>query len=150
MKKIHLHFAAISIAMAAFLSALFGVDTDTPPLSTDNESKVNRVSMRSMVQVLADPEKFSQQRIKLKGFVVCSADAKVLFLSRESATASIGKNGLWLDVSRLPAETYDQLMAIGIGGKFAVLSGTLRANALGPNDMYSGELVVDTVIAIQD
>jgi len=93
----------------------------------------------SMVQLLANPDKFDGKRIRVIGFLRLEFEGKALFLHKEDFRESIFKNAVWVDV-------LGNALQMKQSGHYVVAEGTFDAKDHGHLDAFSGCIKKVTVL----
>ena len=101
----------------------------------------------SLVQVLATPERYHGQRVRVEGFLHCEFEDSALYLSKSDGDYLIGRNAIWVSYS---AETQKSLhrgseklpvnVRCDANRKYVLLEGRFNPNGHGHMDCCSGEL----------
>jgi hypothetical protein len=97
-------------------------------------ARVQRIEDRSIIELIANPEKFDGREIQVVGYVQLLIEGTAVYLSETDARHGIMKNGLWLDVP--PAGS-----PFGAcHGKYSCVRGTFSAADHGHMAAFSGAL----------
>lgn len=90
----------------------------------------------SVIQLIAQPEKFDGKRVRFIGFLRLEFEGDAIYLHREDFEQGISRNGLWINV---PSEmTKPQRDAVNM--RYVICVGIFRAGAHGHMGMFSGEI----------
>ncbi len=84
----------------------------------------------SMVQLLANPERYDGRVVRILGFVRIEFEGNAIYLHKEDFDHGIAKNGFWLAGPRPQ----------GVSDTYAVLEGTFRADRAGHLGAFSGSI----------
>ncbi len=116
--------------MLKILLALFAAVT---LLSTSARSaEVRKVSM---IQLIANPEKYEGARVRIKAFLNLEFEGNALYLHREDFEKSIAENAIWIEL------TDKQLLAsTRLSGGYTLVEGTFSAKERGHFGMFSGSI----------
>lgn len=106
------------------LSSLLSV-----PLNADEPTDV------TLVQLIANPEKFDGKTIRVIGFLRLEFEGDVLYLHREDYENAILGDGIWVDTT---AQMTKQKKALNM--HYVLLEGTFSANDRGHMGMWSGTI----------
>jgi hypothetical protein len=87
----------------------------------------------SLIQLIAQPEKFAEQRVQVIGLCALKFEGKAIWISRDDLRYSITKNAVWLDIP-LNEESckFDQ--------KYVFVEGRFTAKNRGHLGLYSGTI----------
>ena len=107
-----------------------------PKTNPDYESVQNtETTYVSMIQLLANPEKYHNKKIFVKGFVHLQFESNGVYLHEEDFRKRLSKNAVWLVVNNDDAKenpvTIDQYWTI---------EGTFDATQKGHGGIYSGTI----------
>jgi len=91
----------------------------------------------SLIQLIANPDKFHEKRVLVKGYVLLDFENRVLYLHEVDALNTITRNGVWLDLdSGSPVlARRDQFHR-----RYALVEGTFNARGHGHFDLFAGEI----------
>ena len=53
----------------------------------------------SLIEVIANPQRFNGQYMRVEGYIHCKFEDYVLYLSKDDGDFLIGKNGVWIEFS---------------------------------------------------
>ena len=107
---------------------LFGILLAAP-------SKAEEPTNVTLVQLIANPEKFDGKLIRVIGFLRLEFEGNVLYLHREDYENSILGNGIWIDVTpQIEKETKT------INMHYVIMEGIFSAKEHGHMGMWSGVL----------
>jgi hypothetical protein len=90
----------------------------------------------SMVQLLADPQKYHGKQVQVIGFAHFEFEGNAIYLSKEDHDYGITKNGLWLAV----AGSKDGGELRDLNNSYVVVEGTINAEMKGHMGMWSGSI----------
>ncbi len=90
----------------------------------------------SIVQLIAEPQKYNGKRVRLVGFVRIEFEGNAIYLHREDFQFGITKNGLWVDIPR--DMTKQQQEAVNM--HYVICAGVFQASNHGHMGMYSGAI----------
>jgi hypothetical protein len=89
----------------------------------------------SVIQLIANPEKYDQKQVAVIGFMRLEPEGDALYLSREDFMHGITANAIWIDV------TPDiQKNAQILNNNYVALLGVFDASGHGHAGMFSGRL----------
>ena len=107
---------------------LFGILLAAP-------SKAEEPTNVTLVQLIANPEKFDGKLIRVIGFLRLEFEGNVLYLHREDYENSILGNGIWVEVTpQIEKETKT------INMHYVIMEGIFSAKEHGHMGMWSGAL----------
>ena len=89
----------------------------------------------TLVQLIANPEKFDGKLIRVIGFLEIEFEGNVLYLHREDYENALLGNGIWVDVT--PEMTKNSK---SLSKNYVLLEGVFSARERGHLDMWSGSL----------
>jgi len=89
----------------------------------------------SLLQLIANPEKFDGKPIRVIGFLRLEFEGNTLYLHREDYENAISGNGIWVDVSTEMAKQEDSLNM-----HYVLLQGIFSANDRGHMSLWSGSI----------
>ena len=90
----------------------------------------------SLIQLIAQPEKFEGKRVRFIGFLRLEFEGNAIYLHREDFDHGISKNGLWINV---PSDmTKNQHLEVNM--RYVICVGVFRAGGRGHMGMNSGEI----------
>jgi hypothetical protein len=89
----------------------------------------------TLVQLIANPEKFDGQLIRVIGFLEIEFEGDVLYLHREDYENAILADGIWVDVT--PEMTKNSK---SLSKNYVLLEGVFSARERGHLGMWSGSL----------
>lgn len=87
----------------------------------------------SMVQLLANPERFEGKAVRLIGFCVWGFESQAIYFHTEDADVGNPANALWIESSPGPPPT-------NVHRKFVLVEGVFTAKNRGHIGAYSGTL----------
>ncbi len=89
----------------------------------------------TLVQLIANPEKFNGKRVRVIGFLRLEFEGDVLYLHREDYENAILGNGIWVDVT--PAITKQKA---SLNMNYVLLEGVFSSSDRGHMGMWSGTI----------
>ena len=89
----------------------------------------------TLVQLIANPEKFDGKLVRVIGFLRLEFEGDVLYLHREDYENAILGNGIWVEVNPLIAKKRADLNM-----SYVLLEGVFNSRERGHMGMWSGEL----------
>ena len=116
------------LAIALFFCILCGIT-----ISFINARKIDAGGIQdvSMIQLIANPEKFHQAPVRVIGFAIIEFEGTAIYLSREFAEHGLTKNAVWIDVQPLEQfEQYDK--------KYVLVEGVFDKDDRGHLNLFSG------------
>lgn len=94
----------------------------------------DRVRDVSLIELIAQPERFDGERIRFLGFFTPLFEGTAIYLHREDFDHGISRNAVWIDI---PADmTNQQFGEVGMG--YVICVGVFRAAHRGHMNMFSG------------
>ena len=90
----------------------------------------------SMVQLIANPEKYDGKRIQLIGFLRIEFEGTAVYLHREDYEQGIEKNALWINI---PAGM-SKVQSDAVNGQYVIFPGTFDAAHHGHMGAFGGEI----------
>jgi hypothetical protein len=90
----------------------------------------------SLIQLIAQPEKFDGRPVRLIGFLRIEFEGNAIYLHREDFDHGISKNGVWIDV---PADMSDRQKR-DVNMRYVICAGIFSANNHGHMGMFSGAI----------
>ena len=97
-----------------------------------------------MAALLADPARYEDSMVTVRGFLVEAGTVKMLFFNSESIKSNIGKNAVRLDVSEL-SEGEARRLEVTSSTPCCTLKGTVVADDGGVNGLGSCTLLVTQI-----
>ncbi len=119
------------------------------PLQRENESRDIRVrkypnveSIVSIVELLANPDKYDGKRVLVEGFFRNAFEDTGIYLNRESAEYGVSANAVWVDTSdtRIGDEKEAKLRDGMYDGKYVAIEAYYNKSELGHLSAFQGEL----------
>lgn len=89
----------------------------------------------SLVQLVANPEKYDGKRVAVIGFLKLQFEGNELFIHRDDWENGISKNGVWVDVNSAVSEHAEEL-----NEHYVLIVGTFSATNKGHMGMASGSI----------
>ena len=123
-----------SLIPCLFAGILF-LFCQNPALSDPKDSPSAEPQDVSMVQMIANPEKFDGHRVRIIGFVKLEFEGNAIYLHQEDFDHGMTRNGLWLNISediRTRSKEFD--------GHYCLIEGKFNAGAKGHLGMFSGSI----------
>ncbi len=114
----------LTASICILVAALFVV-----PVKAEQPTNV------TLVQLIANPEKFDGKLIRVIGFLEIEFEGNVLYLHREDYENAILGDGIWVDVT--PEMTKNSK---SLSKKYVLLEGIFSARERGHMDLWSGSL----------
>ena len=90
----------------------------------------------SIIQLIAQPEKFQGKRVRFIGFLRIEFEGTAIYLHREDFDHSIPLNALWVDI---PADMTKKQQA-EVDMRYVICVGVFRADIHGHMGMFGGEI----------
>ena len=90
----------------------------------------------TLVQLIANPEKFEGKLIRVIGFLRLEFEGNVLYLHREDYENAILGNGIWVDAT---TEMFKNSKALNM--KYVLLEGTFSLRNRGHMGLWSGAIM---------
>lgn len=94
----------------------------------------------SMIQLIANPEKYDGQYVRVMGFLRLEFEGNALYLHQEDYEESLSKNGVWVDVVETEANRKFNMKYVVIEGTFTSNQGHMWAWSGGIRDIKRMEL----------
>jgi hypothetical protein len=98
-------------------------------------SKADQPLDVSMIQLLANPEKFDGKHIRIIGFLRIEFEGNALYFHREDYQIGLLKNAIWVDVT---PEMEKQSSKLNM--QYVLLEGIFSASEKGHMDAFSGSI----------
>jgi len=92
----------------------------------------------SVIQLIATPQKYHRQQVRVVGFLHVNFEGNALYLSEGDGKHGITKNALWLE--------FDEDCYRELHNKYVFLEGVFDAQHHGHLKLYSGKLQVERII----
>jgi len=90
----------------------------------------------SIIQLIAQPEKYDGKRVRFIGFLRLEFEGNAIYLHREDFERAISSNGLWVNVSKdMTKHQQDEANM-----HYVICVGVLRAKRHGHMGMFSAEI----------
>jgi len=96
---------------------------------------IKEVKNISMIELIANPEKFNGKHVRLIGYSLIKFEVHGVFVSENDAKHSIMKNGLWIVFANIELNKYKKL-----NEKYILIEGIFDSHKKGHFGMYSGEI----------
>jgi hypothetical protein len=100
---------------------------------TANPASADNVSI---VQLIANPERYDGKRIQLIGFVRIEFEGTAVYLHREDYERGIEKNALWINIPTGMSKAQSD----AVNGQYVICLGTFDAAHHGHMGLFSGEI----------
>ena len=122
---------------------------EPPSWQRENESREIRVrkypnveSIVSIVELLANPDKYDGKRVLVEGFFRNAFEDTAIYLNRESAEYGISANAVWVDTSAMrTSDGKETKLRDGLyDGKYVAIEAYYDKSELGHLSAYQGEL----------
>lgn len=98
-------------------------------------SDSRRIRVVSLVQLVADPESFRGQLVRVKGFGVIEFEYMALMLSEDDANYGVLRNGIWLGLNQEQVRQYREYT-----GRWLLVEGVFNPDNTGHFGGWSGAL----------
>lgn len=89
----------------------------------------------SLIQLIASPNEYDGKRVQIVGFVRLEFEGNAIYLHQDDDVHGILKNGLWLNVEKLPKATRLQ-----VDGRYVFVEGIFSMEDRGHLGLWSGAL----------
>lgn len=89
----------------------------------------------SLVSLIATPREFDGKQVRVVGFARLEFEGNAIYLHREDHMHGILKNGLWLDVERLPKKS-----AASANNRYVIVEGVFSMADKGHLGLWSGSI----------
>ena len=90
----------------------------------------------SIIQLIANPEKFNGEYVRLIGFVRLEFEGNAIYLHREDYEYGLTKNGIWLNITQDCCGNDPQEFDL----KYVLVEGTFNAENYGHMGLFSGSI----------
>jgi hypothetical protein len=90
----------------------------------------------SLVQLIANPEKFDGKLVAVAGFLRLEMEGDALYLSRDDFLNGVTKNAIWIDLTPELVKSRQQL-----NNRYVLLMGTFDASGHGHLGLFSGRMM---------
>jgi hypothetical protein len=100
---------------------------------TANPASADNVSI---VQLIANPERYDGKRVQLIGFLRIEFEGTAVYLHREDYERGIEKNALWINLPTGMAKAQSD----AVNGQYVICLGTFDAAHHGHMGLFSGEI----------
>jgi hypothetical protein len=87
----------------------------------------------SMVQLLANPEKYDGNHIRVAGYIHFESDNSAIYLHKEDVEHHVLKNGLWVSLA-------EGVSVEACQDSYALIEGIYRARNTGHVNLWSGAI----------
>ena len=104
-------------------------------LESVRSENMNNIEDVSMIALIANPNKFNGQKIRLIGYLYLNFEVQAFFLSKNDYENSIMKNALWLSFERKKLAEYKKG-----NNKYVLIEGVFNSKEKGHFGMYSGTI----------
>ncbi|RTL16079.1 MAG: hypothetical protein EKK52_18875 [Burkholderiales bacterium] len=89
----------------------------------------------SLISLIAAPREFDGKQVRVIGFARLEFEGDAIYLHREDYLQGITKNGLWLDVERLPKKS-----AARANNRYVIVEGVFSMTDKGHLGLWSGSI----------
>lgn len=89
----------------------------------------------SMIQLIADPQRFDGQAIRIIGFLRLEFEGNAVYLHREDFEKSILQNGIWIDLTESQLQSSSNL-----NNGYVLVEGTFSSSEKGHLGLWPGSL----------
>jgi hypothetical protein len=89
----------------------------------------------SMIQLIADPQRFDGQTIRVIGFMRLEFEGNAVYLHREDYERSVLQNGVWIELTDSQLKTSAKL-----NNGYVIIEGTFSAKERGQLGIWSGSI----------
>ncbi|MDR7272968.1 hypothetical protein J2X20_005653 [Pelomonas saccharophila] len=89
----------------------------------------------SLISLIATPREFDGKQVRVIGFARLEFEGNAIYLHREDYLQGITKNGLWLDVERLPKKS-----AASANNQYVIVEGVFSMTDKGHLGLWSGSI----------
>lgn len=96
---------------------------------------MNNIKDVSIIELIATPNKFNGQHVRLIGYAVFGFEVSGIFLSANDSKHSIMKNALWISLNQIEFNKYKKL-----NEQYILLEGIFNSSEKGHFGMYSGAI----------
>ena len=86
----------------------------------------------SIINLIATPEKYHNQKVRVIGFAKIEFEGNAIYLSENDAKVRISSNALWLSIGK------DFKKYRPLHNKYVIVEGRFDANAHGHGGLFSG------------
>lgn len=91
----------------------------------------------SLISLIADPERYDRQLIRVKGFLTVEFEGTALYLHKQDCDLGISENSIWVDMSK---EDIASIQFQTLNKQYVLLEGTFDASNKGHFAGYSGSI----------
>jgi len=89
----------------------------------------------SLIRLLANPDLYNQQVVRVQGFLELEFEGTALYLHREDCEQMLTRNALWLDV---PSEIWERKYELT--ERYVQVTGVFRSELHGHMDLFGGAI----------
>jgi len=89
----------------------------------------------SLINLIATPREFDGKQVRVIGFARLEFEGNAIYLHREDYLQGITKNGLWLDVERLPKKS-----SASVNNRYVIVEGVFSMTDKGHLGLWSGSI----------
>jgi hypothetical protein len=127
---LRLALLALLIALIPQAEAQYGV-----PLNCDVPQHNGDCALYgiSLVQLLANPEKYDGSHVRVIGFIHFEPDNNAIYLHKEDEQLHLRKNGFWVSLA-------EGVSSDGCQDSYALIEGVYRARNTGRTTLWSGAI----------
>lgn len=117
------------------LSVMLACSEPQPP-KDDSSIVIQRHDNKiSIIGLIANPEKYHQQVVQVKGYINLEFEACAIYLQKEDHDLSIDKNGIWVEISKS-----EMKKMVDLDKRYVILEGTFDMYNKGHKSAYSGSI----------
>jgi hypothetical protein len=87
----------------------------------------------SLIQLIANPEKYDGRKVVVKGFLTLKFESTLLYLDKENRENGLHKNSIWINIQSDPNSIYHEKYVTVVGtfdmkfnGHFGCCSGSIK------------------------
>lgn len=89
----------------------------------------------SLINLIATPREFDGKQVRVIGFARLEFEGNAIYLHREDYLQGITKNGLWLDVERLPKKS-----SASVNNRYVIVEGVFSMTDKGHLGLWAGSI----------
>jgi hypothetical protein len=101
----------------------------------NNNVKVEEMYSISLIQLLANPQKYHKKKIQVMGFLNLEFEGNAIYLHKEDYEHSLLKNGFWVEISNKSMKNGKE-----VNQKYVLIEGEFDMNSQGHFGLWSGEI----------
>ena len=121
--------AAVAAMAGLLLASRAPVTPAAPPADDRPRSSPQRPLDLSLIQLIARPEDFDGQYVRVHGFYRAEFEGTALYLHREDYEQGLGKNGFWITSGKVQQDR-----------QYVLVEGRFNAKRHGHLGLWSGEI----------